>query len=578
MTSDAASKTLSLARAWRDGDPDPKTRAELAALMEQGAAAALADRVSTRLEFGTAGLRGTLGAGPNRMNRALVRKATLGLCRYLVAQQTGVRTRGIVVGRDGRHMSPEFLEDTCAVIAGQGIPVHVFEGYTATPMVAYAVKALNAAAGVMITASHNPPEYNGYKVYWGNGAQIIPPHDTGIAAEIDGAGPASGIALASREQAPALWRSVPASVEDRYFEELKGLQLHPGKGRDLSIAYTPMHGVGLKFARRALANAGFSRFEVVAAQAEPDGDFPTVNFPNPEEPGAMDRLLLLGESMKADIAIANDPDADRLAVAARDGSGKLVALSGNEIGVLLGHYVLTEAPRDANTLVVTTLVSSTQLGVIARALGVRYEETLTGFKWIANRALALEPSGARFAMGYEEALGYTVGTVARDKDGVGAAVVLAELAALCKTQGKSLFDKLADIQREFGLFAASQKSITLPGSDGAAQIAAMMTRLRASPPSRIGDRKVLALRDVQAGTRTEGGVTTKLTLPPSNVLVFELEGDARIVARPSGTEPKIKFYLELKEQVGAGESMATARTRAYAALAVLQAAFLKLVQ
>jgi len=564
------------AQAWLQGDPDPTTRAELQRLLDADDAAELADRFGQKLEFGTAGLRGTLGAGPNRMNRAVVRRTTLGLAHYLKAQVPDVEARGVVIGRDGRIGSPEFLEDTAAVLCACGIPAHVFDGVVPTPLVAHAVAQLHAAAGVMVTASHNPPAYNGYKVYWGNGAQIIPPHDRGIAAAIDAVGPANAIPLKAQPDAGGLWRTIPPSLEDGYFAALAKLPVHPEIPRDISITYTPMHGVGDRFARKALADAGFARVRTVPQQQEPDGRFPTVEFPNPEEPGAMDLVLSLAREMDADLAIANDPDADRLAVAVRTAKGQYQQLSGNEVGILLGHYLLTEGPQDPDRLVIASLVSSSQLGVMARALGVAYDETLTGFKWIANRAMQLERSdGKRFVFGYEEALGYTVGTVARDKDGVSAAMMVAELAAVAKSRGRTLLGELGEIQRRFGIFAASQKSLTLPGAQGHAQIAAIMGAFRGRPPASIGAHAVAAVRDLQAGTRTpRGGAPEALSLPSSNVIVYELEGDARVILRPSGTEPKIKFYFEVKALIQDAEPIDAARARARTELDALQAAFL----
>jgi phosphomannomutase len=575
-----ASDVLALARDWLAHDPDPNTRTELEELLRKNDVAELTDRFGTWLEFGTAGLRGTLGTGTNRMNRAVVRRTTLGLARYLKSQLSDDATRSVVVGRDGRHMSPEFLEDVVGVLTAEGFVAHVYEGVIPTPMVSHGVNALGAAAGVMVTASHNPPAYNGYKVYWGNGAQIIPPTDAGIAASIAQVGPADGIRMLTRAEAGALYRPMPASVEENYLARLMKLQLHAEVPRTLSIAYTPMHGVGNRLARTAFARAGFTQVETVAEQAEPDGDFPTVKFPNPEEPGAMDRVIALAEKMKADVAIANDPDADRLAVAARDVSGKIRVFTGNEVGLLLGHYVLTEGQADAKTLVVTTVVSSSQLGAMARELGVRYAETLTGFKWITNRAMELEKQeGLRFAMGFEEALGYTVGTVTRDKDGVSSALVVADLANWCKQQGRTLVDELGRIQKRFGLFSSAQKSITLPGSDGAQKIAGIMTRFRDQPPAEIGGHRVRARIDIQNSVRfTADGKSEPLSLPKSNVLVFELEGDARVVLRPSGTEPKIKFYFERREAVGASETPESVRIRADQATSELQRSFLRLIE
>lgn len=567
-----------LARAWADGDPDPHTAQEVDALLAKEDWKELDDRFGTSLEFGTAGLRGTLGGGTNRMNRAVVRRTTAGLARYLKATVPDVAKRGVVVGRDGRVMSLEFAADAAGVLAAEGIPAHVLPGVSPTPVTAFATTRLNAAGAVMVTASHNPPEYNGYKVYWGNGAQIIAPHDSGIARAIDAVEAAKDVKVLPEADARAkgLWQDVSAAVERAYFDAI--LALRPTKlSGDLATVYTAMHGVGGRWVEQVFKEAGFTRLFPVPEQQQPDGRFPTVRFPNPEEKGAMDLSTALAEKVKADLVLANDPDADRLAVMARDESGALKMFTGNEVGVLLGHFLLTQAPvKDA--LVVTTIVSSAQLKAIAQAKGARYGETLTGFKWIANLALAEQPKGARFVMGYEEALGYTVGEVVRDKDGVGAALVVADMAAWCRSRGKSLWGYLEEVQREHGLFVARQYNATLPGASGAATIKAVMENFRAKGPDRIGDFAVTATNDYQAQARAEGGKTTPLTLPRSNVVAYELEGGSRVTLRPSGTEPKIKFYFELKESPGKGEPMAEAKARATKRLDALEGAFLVLAK
>ena len=571
-------RLATVAAAWAGGDPDPKTAAEVRALIAAKDVAALEDRFGASLEFGTAGLRGVLGGGTNRMNLAVVRRTSAGLARYLKAQVPDVAKRGVVIGRDGRHMSLEFARETALVFAAEGVPAHVFAGVSPTPVTAFALTSLGAAAAVMVTASHNPPEYNGYKVYWGNGAQIVPPHDLGIAAAIDAVGPANTVALLDEATARSkgLWVDVPAAVERQYLDAI--LALRPTKqAGDLSIVYTAMHGVGGRWVLAALQEAGFTRVAPVPQQQEPDGDFPTVRFPNPEEKGAMDLSTALAEQLQADVVLANDPDADRLAVMARDAQGALRLLTGNEVGVLLGHYMLTQVPTP-NALVITTIVSSVQLKAIAAAKGARFEETLTGFKWIANRALELLPEGARFVMGYEEALGYTVGTVVRDKDGVGAALVLADMAAWCKARGTTLLGYLEEIQREHGLFVASQFNATLKGTSGAAQIRALMEAFRARPIERIGAMTISAANDYQAQVRVTGGVSSKLTLPKSNVLAWELAGGSRVTLRPSGTEPKIKVYFEWREALQPGEAMATAKARAAQQLGALEQAFLTLAK
>jgi phosphomannomutase len=569
-----ASSLFERAERWLAHDPDQHTKDELAALIaaarggDAKAEAELVDRFLGPLEFGTAGLRGLIGAGENRMNRAVVRRTTYGLGQYLLEiDEAGTRSRGVVIGYDGRRMGREFAEDTARVLAALGIPAKLTAHLCPTPLVAFAVKDLNAAAGVMVTASHNPPPYNGYKVYWGNGAQIIPPIDKGIAAKIAGAPEADAVPLADLAEAEksGLFSHFGDDVERRYLDAVRGLSVRSDGDRSIRIVYTPLHGVGDRFTRAALAEAGFTDVTSVPEQAEPDGAFPTVEFPNPEEKGALDLAFALAKAKDAPLVIANDPDVDRLALAVRDRTGKYVQLTGNQVGALLGHYVLTEGVgAQGDRLVCASLVSSPMLGAIAKALGVRYEETLTGFKWITNRAMEIErETGARFVFGFEEALGYTVGTVVRDKDGISAAMIAAELAAVRAAEGKSLLDELEALARKYGLFASGQRSITMPGADGLAQIGAIMKRLREAPPARLASWEVLAVSDYQAKKRTaKDGSTTAITLPASNVLAFELEGGSRVIARPSGTEPKIKFYFDLREPMNEGEAVAEAETRA----------------
>lgn len=563
---------------WLAHDVDPATRAELAALLGKSAWPELDDRFGAALEFGTAGLRGVLGGGPNRMNRAVVLRTTAGLARYLKATVPEVAKRGVVVCRDGRKMSEEFTLDVAGVLAAEGIPAHVFTQVGPTPLCAFAVLQLKASAGVMVTASHNPPEYNGYKVYWGNGAQIIPPHDGGIARAIAAVEPADQVKSSSPAAARAkgLWLEIAPSLERAYLDAI--LALRPTKQTaKLRVVYTAMHGVGGKLARQAMAEAGFTDFFAVPEQFEPDGNFPTVRFPNPEEKGALDLATALAEKQAADLVLANDPDADRLAVMARDAAGNLRMLTGNELGVLLGHFLLSQKPGP-NPLVITTIVSSAQLKSLAASMGAAYEETLTGFKWIANRALQLAPEGKRFLFGYEEALGYTVGTVARDKDGIGSALVAADMAAWCKARGTTLLGYLEEVQRAHGLFVARQANFTLPGASGAAAITAVMKAFRDSPPAAVGELLVEAVNDYQLQTRRAGGKSSKLLLPASNVIAYELAGGSRVTLRPSGTEPKIKFYFELRQTLATGEPMAGARARAEARLTAFEDSFVQLAK
>jgi len=590
MSESNVTSLLAKARSWIKNDPDAPSRDELSALCERveagddAAATDLRERFVGPLAFGTAGLRGVLGAGESRMNRAVVLRTTMGLGRYIQSQAKNLGdTSGVAIGYDGRRMSREFAEEAAMVLAQMGIRAYLSPVPCPTPVTAFAVEYLNAAAGIMVTASHNPPEYNGYKVYWNNGAQIIPPHDKGIAAEIDACPPAKQVAKLTREQAEqkGLVSFFSEALEKTYLKEVAKLRLTGDGPRDFPIVYTPLHGVGDRLTHLALEDAGFTKVTSVKEQAEPDGEFPTVRFPNPEEPGALDLALALADREKADLILANDPDVDRLAAAVRGPDGAFVQLSGNQVGVLLGHYLLTAPSADARhdkRLVLASCVSSPMLGKIAETLGVAYEETLTGFKWIANRAMELEKSDGRsFVFGYEEALGYTVGPLVRDKDGISAAVLLAELAAVLRQQGKTLLDRLDELAAQYGLYISRQVAITLAGSDGLRQIGDIMRRLREQSPKSVGETSVLAVRDVQAGTRTAAdGAVTQLTLPKSNVLTFELEGEVRIIARPSGTEPKIKFYFDLAEPLAKGERTEAARKRAEARVDVLIAAFCKL--
>lgn len=569
----------SAAQRWLAEDPDPRTRDELEALLREGDLAELRERFASRLEFGTAGLRGVLGAGPNRMNRLVVIRTTAGLARYLLETLPDVKRRGVVVGYDGRTLSSEASRDTAEILAGHGIPVHLFSETVPTPLVAFAVRRLDTAGGVMITASHNPPEYNGYKVYWENGAQIIPPHDVGISQAIDEVGSTASIPRIGLEEARAqgLLHEVGGELFDAYREAVRGLSVTSDGKERISLVYTPLHGVGGAMALRLLREHGFSSVQAVAEQLEPDPLFPTVRFPNPEEPGALDLAMRLATESEADLILANDPDADRLAVAVRREDSSYRMLSGNEIGALLAAYLLENDPLGGDRLLIGTIVSTPLVGDIASAYGARYDEVLTGFKWVANRAMELEQkTGSRFILGFEEALGYSVGTVCRDKDGVSAAVIFAELAAHAAARGRGVMDELEAIWRRFGLYLSHQESITREGPEGKVQIDRTMELLRARPPERIGSRRVRRLRDLEQGFELEvdSGARTPLELPRSNVLVYFLDDGSRVIARPSGTEPKIKYYFDLKVPVAESSDIDTAWTEGSAVLRGLVQDFL----
>ena len=520
---------LDRARAWAAEDPDPRTRAELEALLAQveaepgGAAAAdLADRFAGRLEFGTAGLRGALGAGPNRMNRAVVVRAAAGLASYLKQQGAGPDD-SVVIGYDARHDSDVFAHDTAAVMVGAGLRAQVLPRPLPTPVLAYAIRELGCVAGVMVTASHNPPQDNGYKVYLGDGSQIVPPADAGITREIDAVG-----ALESVPRGEG-WERLGDEVVDSYKTKVAAL-VDAGTPRDLVSVYTPLHGVGGETVAEVLERAGFPAPHVAVAQAEPDPEFPTVAFPNPEEPGAMDLAMALAEEVGADLVLANDPDADRCAAAVPGPHGWRM-LRGDEVGALLADAALR---RGVQGVYATTIVSSSLLGTMAAAHGQEYRETLTGFKWLGR------VDGLAFA--YEEALGYCAAPeLVRDKDGVSALLRLAELAATLKAEGRTLDDRLDDIARTYGLHATDQLSVRVTDL---AQIDAAMSRLRAAPPVSLGGLAVEHVDDLAEGSAD---------LLPTEGLRYVLAEGARVVVRPSGTEPKLKCYLEVVVPVEEGE-------------------------
>jgi phosphomannomutase len=564
------------ARAFADEDPDPESRDELRSLIaraqasDAAAVAELADRFSAPLEFGTAGLRGRVEGGLARMNRVVVIKAAYGLGMHLLARAhdggQDPRRTGVVVGFDGRYSSRQFAEDTAAVLAGLGIPAHLFPDPVPTPLCSFATVHLGAAAGVMVTASHNPPKDNGYKVYRGDGAQIIPPEDQEIAARIAAAPRVDQVARVAPPDAAAsgLRHAVEDSVEAAYLAGIRRATLHVPEPTPLRIVYTAMHGVGHRLASRAFRQAGHEGIAVVPSQTDADGAFRTVAFPNPEEKGALDRSLALAREIEADLILANDPDADRLGAAVLDrASGSYRMLSGNEIGVLLAADALDHADTQGKPkLVATTLVSSTLLSRMARDRGARYAETLTGFKWIADAARKGEAAGQAFVFGYEEALGYTVGPLVRDKDGIGAAVRLADLARFLKGRGVTLLDRIDEILVAHGMSHQSQWSVTLSDVQGKKRIAAAMEALRTDPPASLGGSTVHRMLDLEAGEeRVPGGSALPLSFPKSNVLVFYAEDGARLIARPSGTEPKIKFYVELVAAVKSAAEVAAARTR-----------------
>lgn len=517
------------ARAWAAEDPDEQTRAELERLLAEAetdpegpAARDLADRFAGRLEFGTAGLRGALGAGPNRMNRVVVTRAAAGLAAYL--KDNGATAEdAVVIGYDARHNSDVFAADTAAVMTGAGLRALLLPRPLPTPVLAYAIRKLRCVAGVMVTASHNPPQDNGYKVYLGDGSQIVPPADAEISACIDAVGALADVPLGDGGE------TLDDTVLDAYLDDMAVL-VAPGGPRELVTVYTPLHGVGGETVKVAMERAGFPAPHVAPAQAEPDPDFPTVAFPNPEEPGAMDLAMELAAQVGADLVVANDPDADRCAVAVPGPHGWRM-LRGDEVGALLGDFLLRSG---AQGVYACSIVSSSLLGALAAAYGQEHQETLTGFKWI-GRVPGL-------AFGYEEALGYCVAPdLVKDKDGVSALLRVVELAAQLKAEGRTLTDRLDDIAREHGLYATDQLSVRVTDL---AKIADAMAQLRTTPPESLGGLAVERVDDLAAGA---GG------LPPTEGLRYHLAEGARVIVRPSGTEPKLKCYLEVVVPVEKGE-------------------------
>ncbi|MGW6027285.1 phospho-sugar mutase [Streptomyces sp. NPDC055099] len=530
------SELIARAQAWLAEDPDPETREELAKLIETADATdtagteELAARFSGTLQFGTAGLRGELGAGPMRMNRSVVIRAAAGLAAYLKAQ--GQTAGLVVVGYDARHKSADFARDTAAVMTGAGLRAAVLPRPLPTPVLAFAIRHLGAVAGVEVTASHNPPRDNGYKVYLGDGSQIVPPADAEIAARID--------AVPSLHDVPRPetgWETLGDDVLNAYLARTDAV-LAPGSPRTARTVYTAMHGVGKDTLLAAFERAGFPAPELVAEQAEPDPDFPTVAFPNPEEPGAMDLSFAKAREVDPDLIIANDPDADRCAAAVKDGADWRM-LRGDEVGALLAAHLVR---RGARGTFAESIVSSSLLGRIAEKAGLGYEETLTGFKWIAR------VEDLRY--GYEEALGYCVDPEGvRDKDGITAALLLTELASELKEQGRTLLDLLDDLAVEHGLHATDQLSVRV---EDLSLIADAMRRLREQPPTSLAGLPVTKAEDLTQGTDT---------LPPTDGLRYTLDG-ARVIVRPSGTEPKLKCYLEVVVPVAAKAGLPAARTEA----------------
>lgn len=535
---------------------DEATKVELLAIKDDEKE--ITERFYRELEFGTGGLRGILGAGTNRMNIYTVRKATQGLANFIIKEHA--QEKGVAISFDSRHMSPEFAKETALCMAANGIKAYIFPSLRPTPMLSFAVRELHCTAGVMVTASHNPPEYNGYKVYWEDGAQITAPKDVEIINEVQSITDYGALKTMSEEDAKAagLYEVIGSEIDDKYMEALKKLVLRPEAIKEqadkLKIVYTPLHGTGNLPVRRVLKELGFTQVHVVKEQELPDGDFPTVSYPNPEDKKAFALALKLAKEVDADIVLATDPDADRLGVYAKNTeTGEYQSFTGNMSGMLILEYLLSQRKElgilPENGAVVTTIVSGKMAREIAKAYNVTLIETLTGFKYIGEQIKFFEQSGAHnYVFGLEESYGCLAGTYARDKDACVAVMMLCEVAAYYKQQGKTLWDAMVDMYEEYGYYKEGLATMTLKGIDGAKEIQTMMTNFRENPPKELGGFKVLAVRDYKADVRVDlvSGEKSATGLPSSNVLYYELENNAWCCVRPSGTEPKIKFYFGVK--------------------------------
>ena len=535
---------------------DEATKEELKGISEDENE--IKERFYMDLEFGTAGLRGIIGAGTNRMNIYVVRRATQGLANYIA--KVDKKAQGVAIAYDSRHMSPEFAEEAALCLAANGIKAYIFESLRPTPELSFAVRHLGCVAGINVTASHNPPEYNGYKVYWEDGAQITPPHDSGIMGEVKSISDWNTVKTMDKAEAEkaGLFQVIGKEVDDAYMAELKKQVIHMDaiekESKNLKIVYTPLHGTGNIPARRILKELGFENVYVVKEQELPDGDFPTVSYPNPEAAEAFELGLKLAKEVDADLVLATDPDADRLGVRVKDKNGEYHDLTGNMSGCLLANYELSQRKAVNGSLpedgaLIKTIVTTNLADAIAKGYGVNLIEVLTGFKFIGQQILGFENSGkGSYLFGFEESYGCLIGTYARDKDAIVATMALCEAAAYYKTQGKTLWDAMIEMYEQFGYYKDAIQSVTMKGIEGLQKIQEIMNSLRQNPPTEFAGHKVTAVRDYKADTITDvaTGAVKPTGLPNSNVLYYELTDDAWVCVRPSGTEPKVKFYYGVK--------------------------------
>ena len=535
---------------------DEETKKELLSIKDDKEE--IEDRFYKELEFGTAGLRGVIGMGTNRMNKYTVGKATQGLANFIIKK--GTQNKGVVISFDSRHMSPEFSKLTALILNANGIKTYIMDKLRPVPELSFAVRELKAAAGVMITASHNPPKYNGYKVYGADGAQIVPPDDKDIIAEVRAIKDYSEIKTISEKEAreTGLYNEIGKEIDDRYIEELKKCVLNPDiikeQGDKLKIVYTPLHGAGNEMVQRVLRELGFKNVYVVPEQEKPDGDFPTVSYPNPEDPKAFKLALELAKEKDADVVLATDPDSDRLGIYSKDSkTGEYISYTGNMSAMLIAEYEISQKKEKGilpkNGMIIKTIVSTNLTDALAENSGLELVEVLTGFKYIGEvMRKAEEKKDKEYVFGFEESYGCLIGTYARDKDGVGAVMALCEAAAYYKSKGLTLWEQMINIYEKYGYYKEGQVSIVLEGAEGAEKIKEMMTAMREKTINKIGEYKVLKFRDYDRNVikDMETGETTETGLPKSNVLYYELENNAWCCVRPSGTEPKIKLYMGIK--------------------------------
>ena len=544
---------------------DENTKKELEEI--KGNDKEIEDRFYKDLEFGTAGLRGVIGAGTNRMNKYTVGKATQGLANFILKE--GTQNKGVAIAYDSRHMSKEFSEETALCLNANGIKTYVFESLRPVPELSFTVRKLGCTAGVMITASHNPPEYNGYKVYWDDGAQIVPPKDKQIIDEVNAITDFSTIKTMDKKEAveKGLYVQIGKEVDDDFVNTLKSLVLNPDvikkEQDDVTIVYTPLHGAGNVPVQRVLKELGFTHVYVVPEQEKPDGDFPTVSYPNPEDKKAFKLALELAEKVDADVVLATDPDSDRLGVYSKDENGEYVPYTGNMSAILIAEYELSQKKEKGllptNGAIITTIVSSNMTKDLAKEYGLTMFETLTGFKWIGEKIRQFEENNNNYSyqFGFEESYGCLISPHARDKDGISAVMALCEATAYYKSKGITLWEQMINIYKKYGFYKEGQVSITLKGADGAEQIKAMMEKMRKNPPKKLGSYDVLEVRDYKEHTIVKAdGTKLETDLPTSNVLYYDLNDNSWCCVRPSGTEPKIKFYMGVK-----GKSMEEAEQK-----------------